>query len=239
MVAKHGRLISHNTVQLPVLANGIALYGGRDNAIMDNMVADIVMSGGGIHIGNRFMAIPLAGSNAISRNTVVRSGCLDMNWNFGVGAVWFYALDRGGSMDGTVVVSQADIIDSPYEAIFFVGASISNVKFENSHLRNAGSFGLQIRSTKPPYTVLAGGASFENVTAEGMTKASVYNCAGNASAGFAIQSLGGGGGENSNAGLLLSCTSDADCKQHAAVGMQNTTCQGPSATTRFCAHCGF
>lgn len=30
----------HNTVQTPVLANGIAIYGGKDNTVSNNLIAD-------------------------------------------------------------------------------------------------------------------------------------------------------------------------------------------------------
>ena len=38
--ADAGNTFDHNTVQTPVLANGIALYGGTDNTISNNLVAD-------------------------------------------------------------------------------------------------------------------------------------------------------------------------------------------------------
>ncbi|MFC7106140.1 right-handed parallel beta-helix repeat-containing protein [Nonomuraea rubra] len=38
--ANTGNTIDHNTVQTPVLANGIAVYGGTDNTISGNLVAD-------------------------------------------------------------------------------------------------------------------------------------------------------------------------------------------------------
>jgi hypothetical protein len=56
-----------NTVQLPILANAIAVYGGSDNAATDNVLSDTVMSGGGLHAGNRFGAVPLAGTLTLVR----------------------------------------------------------------------------------------------------------------------------------------------------------------------------
>ena len=40
-----GNTFDHNTVQTPVLANGIAIYGGEDNTVSDNLVADPVREG--------------------------------------------------------------------------------------------------------------------------------------------------------------------------------------------------
>ena len=45
-----------NTVALPILANNIVTYGGRDINITDNVVADTITNGGGIHIANRYPA---------------------------------------------------------------------------------------------------------------------------------------------------------------------------------------
>ena len=38
--ADHDNTFSHNTVLLPILANNIAIYGGHDNTVSDNVVAD-------------------------------------------------------------------------------------------------------------------------------------------------------------------------------------------------------
>ncbi|RYY33757.1 MAG: mycodextranase, partial [Sphingomonadales bacterium] len=83
----------NNTVIAPVLANGIAIYGGRDMEVRGNIVADTLTQGGGIHLGNRFKAVPLAGRFAVADNLLLRSGSFDPNWRHGIGALWFYALD--------------------------------------------------------------------------------------------------------------------------------------------------
>jgi hypothetical protein len=63
--------------------------------------------------------VHLAGTTVIDNNIIVRGGCLDPNWNFGVGALWFYALDA--AMSGAVQVSNCDIVASPFESIHFIG----------------------------------------------------------------------------------------------------------------------
>jgi hypothetical protein len=45
-----------NTVQTPTLANGIAIYGGHDNTVSNNLVADPLREGSGLHAGSRFGA---------------------------------------------------------------------------------------------------------------------------------------------------------------------------------------
>jgi len=62
----------HNTIQSPVLANGIAVYGGRDNTVSNNVVADPVREGSGLHAGQRFGSTPFAGSLMFTNNTTVR-----------------------------------------------------------------------------------------------------------------------------------------------------------------------
>ena len=52
--------IAANTVVAPSLANGVAVYGGADIAVSGNLVADTLTEGGGIHLGNRFGAVPHA-----------------------------------------------------------------------------------------------------------------------------------------------------------------------------------
>ena len=98
-VADANDAISHDTVQLPVLANNFAIYGGSDNSIVNDYATDTITQGGGIQVGNRFSAVPLSGTTTIADNTLVRAGTLDPNWKFGVGAIWFYASD-GEDMTG-------------------------------------------------------------------------------------------------------------------------------------------
>ena len=77
----------HDTVQYPILANGIAIYGGHDNFVTDNRVIDAGLTqGGGIHVAQRFASTTL-GRTDVLRNTLIRDGSLDPNWNFGVGAL--------------------------------------------------------------------------------------------------------------------------------------------------------
>src|SRR5689334_10865655 len=45
---------SHNTVVAPILANNIAIYGGKDISVTDNVAAETLTNGGGLHVGNRY-----------------------------------------------------------------------------------------------------------------------------------------------------------------------------------------
>jgi hypothetical protein len=161
-VADSHDTISHDTVMLPVLANNFAIYGGNDNAIVDDYGTDTITQGGGIQVGNRFSAVPLAGTTTIADNTLVRTGTLDPNWKFGVGAIWFYASD-GEDMTGTINVDHNTILDSPYDAFGFVGDyipnatppayAIDNVHINDNVVRNVGTFVFQLQSAGSDDTI--------------------------------------------------------------------------------------
>ncbi|MBY8851594.1 discoidin domain-containing protein, partial [Saccharothrix sp. MB29] len=180
--ADHSNTIRRNTVVVPMKANGIAIYGGRDNTATENVVADTQDQGGGIHVGNRFSSVPLSGTTTLSRNTTLRAGVLDSNWQFGVGALWFDA--RDGAMNGRVDVTDTDLVDSNYEAIQFISGTITNVHFNGVRIIGAGTFGVQLQSP--------GSASFTNVTATGLGRAGIYSCLGEG--GFQITRGAGNSG---------------------------------------------
>src|SRR6202034_4453484 len=155
-------VISHDTVVLPILANNFAIYGGSDNSIVNDYGTDTVTQGGGIQVGNRFSSVPLSGTTTIANNTLVRTGTLDPNWKFGVGAIWFYASD-GENMTGTINVDHNTILDSPYDAFGFVGDyipnatppayAITNVHINDAVVRNVGTFVFQLQSAGSAYGI--------------------------------------------------------------------------------------
>jgi hypothetical protein len=162
-----------NTIIAPVLANGIAIYGGRDTVVEGNLVADTLTEGGGLHLGSRFQATPFGGTIRLAGNTTVRAGVMDPNWHTGVGALWLYALDR--PIDGArIQVEDTDLIDSSYEAIQFIGKSISGVTFTRVRIDGASTYAVQLQSR--------GGATFTRVKARGLGIGGVYDC----SSGFEL-----------------------------------------------------
>ncbi len=175
----------HNTVQYPILANGIAIYGGHDNFVTDNRVIDAGLTqGGGIHVAQRFSSTAL-GRTDVLRNTLIRDGSLDPNWQFGVGALWFDA--RDAAMTGLTNVDNIIIQQSPFEAIQFVsGSSITNVQINNATIQNTGTWVVQEH--------VGGAARISNSTATGtQAPAPVYNCG----VGFTLTDGGGNSGVTS------------------------------------------
>ncbi|WP_409073864.1 glycosyl hydrolase family 28-related protein [Micromonospora chalcea] len=171
--ANASNTFAYNTVQSPVLANGIALYGGADLTVAHNLVADPVREGSAIQVGSRFGAEPFTGRLRITGNTTVRAGTYDLNWNIGLGAIWFYALDR--SIDADILVSGDAYLDSTYNAIMLVSdwpvkdsVRIDNVRFRDIRVDGAGTSVVSART--------AGGASFANVDARNVGAVGVNNC---------------------------------------------------------------
>ncbi|MDX6515238.1 MAG: hypothetical protein QOH73_904 [Gaiellaceae bacterium] len=166
-------VFDHNTVQTPTLANGIAIYGGRDNTVSNNIVADPLREGSGLHAGQRFNATPFAGYLRFTNNTTVRAGTFELNWNIGLGAIWLFALD--GSLTANIEVTGDHFLQSTYNAIMLVSDwpvkdlfSISNVHFKDIHVDGTGTSVLSARAS--------GSASFENVDARNVGAVGVNNC---------------------------------------------------------------
>jgi hypothetical protein len=180
-------IISFNTVEVPVLANNIAIYGGADNQVTDDVVSDTQTQGGGIHLANRFNAVAMSGTTTVARDTALRTGVLDPNWHYGVGALWFWASDT--PMAGAVRVSDVNLIDSSYEGIQFTGSSVTNVDLSNVAIAGAGTFAVQLESH--------GSASFKNVVATNVGgPAGIYNClyTGSSEQAFTVANKGGNTG---------------------------------------------
>jgi hypothetical protein len=168
-----GNVFDHNTVQSPVLANGIALYGGSDNTVSHNLVADPVREGSGLHLGSRFGAEPFAGHVWVTDNTTVRAGTYELNWNIGLGAIWIYALDR--SIDADLRITGDHYLDNAYNAIMLVtefavkdSYAVTNAHFTDIHVDGTGTSVLSART--------AGAATFENVDARNVGAVGVNNC---------------------------------------------------------------
>jgi hypothetical protein len=187
----------HNTVQTPVLANGIAIYGGTDNTVSNNLVADPIREGSALQVGSRFNAQPFTGHLWITNNTTVRAGTFELNWKIGLGAIWIYALQDNINAD--IEVTGDNFLDNTYNAIMLVSDfsvrntySISNVHFSDIEVDGTGTSVLSART--------AGSATFQNVVARNVGAVGINNCGAfnftPAGSEFTVTDLGGntGGG---------------------------------------------
>ncbi|GIF19622.1 hypothetical protein BJ973_006667 [Actinoplanes tereljensis] len=185
----------HNTVQTPVLANGIAIYGGTDITVSGNLIADPIREGSALHAGSRFGAQPFAGHLWFTDNTTVRAGTYELNWNIGLGAIWLYALER--NIDADIQVVGDNFLDNTYNAVMLVADwpvkdlySITNTHFKNIKVDGTGTSVLSAR--------VAGSATFENVDARNVGAVGVNNCGSfnftPAGSEFKVADLGGNDG---------------------------------------------
>jgi hypothetical protein len=171
-----GNTFDHNTIQSPVLANGIAIYGGKDNSVSDNLVADPVREGSALHAGYRHASTDFQGTLTFARNTTVRAGTRELNWDIGLGAIWFYALEGHLGGDGVAFkVLDSDFLDVSYNAIQFVSEwgvkdryGIDNVLLKDIRVDGAGTNVLNARAF--------GGATVENVDARNVGHRFDNNC---------------------------------------------------------------
>lgn len=168
-----GNTFDHNTIQTPTLANGVAIYGGTDNTVSGNLIADPLREGSAIQVGSRFGAEAFAGHLWITDNTTVRSGTFELNWNIGLGAIWFYALEK--NIDADIQVVGDHFLDNTYNAIMLVADwpvkdlySITNVHFKDIRVDGTGTSVLSAR--------VAGSATFENVDARNVGAVGINNC---------------------------------------------------------------
>jgi len=156
-----------NTIQVPILANGIALYGGTDNSATDNYVADTICDGSGLHVGNRYQAVSLSGTTTFARNTVVRGGAPSRfgPWHSGD----FWAWQEQGAFSGTIIVQDTKTFDSTFAAMSFW-----NGKYNGSLIAS------NLDAQKAPYVMevtSAGGTVFcDHVTATDVP-GSIHSCA--------------------------------------------------------------
>ena len=86
-----GNTFIGNRIQFPWLANGLAVYGGKDHRIIGNHVEGGVFSGGGLLLSSGFDAIPFSGTIRAENNSFKDTGG-DCYIGQAIGSLWIYAL---------------------------------------------------------------------------------------------------------------------------------------------------
>ena len=163
--ANHHIVIRHNTVIAPILANGVAIYGGHDITVTDNLIADTLTEGGGLHAGNRFHAVPLSGTITFTGNTVVRGGSIDPRRHIGIGAVWLYALDA--PITAQIDLRDTTLLDSSRQALLLLGQRIDGLTVKGLRVERAQSL-IELRAE--------GHATFEGVDATNVSEPVISTC---------------------------------------------------------------
>jgi hypothetical protein len=165
---------ANNTIVQSTLANGIADYGGSNNTITNNVIADTNALGSGLTISNeQFLTpfTPLSGTITVTGNYLIRTGALNPNWGHPMSAVQFDSYDSAFT-NVTVNYTGGAILDSPYSAFEFVsgsgnGYAINGVNIQNVQVQNLGTVVMQAETT--------GSASVSGVAASGVGVTGAYN----------------------------------------------------------------
>jgi hypothetical protein len=165
-IANHDIIIRHNTVVAPILANGVAIYGGHDIAVSGNLIADTLTEGGGLHLGNRFDAVPLSGKISLEGNMVVRGGSIDPRLHIGIGAVWLFALDT--PINAQIDLRATTLLDSSQEALLLFGRRIDGLVVNGLRVDRAGGSLIELRAD--------GSATLSGVRATGIAEPAVRSC---------------------------------------------------------------
>ena len=111
----HDNTFRNNTVQLPWRANGIAIYGGYDNSIENNLVYD-TMNYPGIMLATDHAPLPFSGTTLIANNGLYRTGGAFWNEDQEFGAITIFPQTH--DIVG-VTIRDTDIVDSTYDGIQF------------------------------------------------------------------------------------------------------------------------
>ncbi|MBK3585837.1 right-handed parallel beta-helix repeat-containing protein, partial [Streptomyces sp. MBT57] len=146
-----------NTVQSPVLANGIAIYGGYGNKIENNIISD-TMNYPAIMLATDHDPLPFSGQTLIANNALYRTGGAFWNEDQEFGAITLFPQNL--PIPG-VTIRDTDIIDSTYDGIQFKtgGGVMQDVRIENVRIdkSNNGSGILAMGGAR-------GNATLTNVT---------------------------------------------------------------------------
>ncbi|MFD6419341.1 glycosyl hydrolase family 28-related protein [Streptomyces sp. NPDC060194] len=169
----------NNTVQLPVLANGAAVYGGSGNSVENNLISDTVVAAAGIAVSSRF-GEPFSGTTTVSGNVLRRTGSLEVNWNAKLGAIWVYA-DRS-ELTRPVVLTNNTVEDSTYSGLLVsYQKNVADLRVNGLTVDRTGHHGIEINA--------AGRGTFDNTRVSGTAAAAL-----NVTGGFTVQRGAGNSG---------------------------------------------
>jgi len=169
-VADTNNVFQFNTIQVPVLANGIAIYGGTNNSATDSYVADSICDGGGLQLGNRYEAVPLNGA-VFARHTLERCGAPSRFGPQDCGSIWLW--QEQGQFQGNVVLQTIDSINSSFSAVTFWADSYANLTTISYLNVEGGPYVMEVNSA-------SGTIPCDHIVATGLTEpyGGIHSCAG-------------------------------------------------------------
>lgn len=131
-----GNTFIGNRIQFPWLANGLAVYGGKDHRIIGNHVEGGVFSGGGLLLSSGFDAVPFSGTIRAENNTFKDTGG-DCYIGKSIGSLWIYA-DRS-DIEIPVEIDGLNIEQARGDAITVHGPkSASDLRLSGVTVEGAG-----------------------------------------------------------------------------------------------------
>lgn len=143
-----GNVVRFNTIELPWLADNVAIFGGRDNKVQDNVVSDTVGFGAGIAVSTRFDPVAFAGRTTVERNTLVRTGGREPSWGQNFGAIWLFTGDKPINAD--IVIRGNAAYDSTYQGLYISGPNAiadngtHRVLLQNNVIDGTGTWGVHV-----------------------------------------------------------------------------------------------
>ncbi|GAA2985677.1 carbohydrate-binding protein [Streptomyces fulvorobeus] len=169
----------NNTIQLPTLANGAAIYGGSGNSIENNLISDTVTSAAGVAVSTRF-GVPFSGTTTVSGNVLRRTGSMELNWNAKLGAVWVYADVH--PITTPVIITGNTVADSTHSGLLVSYLkNVADLRVSSTTIDTTGHHGIEINAS--------GKGTFTGVTVRA-TAGEPLNAAG----GFTVQRGSGNSG---------------------------------------------
>src|SRR5262249_3207610 len=114
----------HNTVDLPFVANGIAIYGGASNTVTNNLVRSSQYRGGGINLDYQNFGgptAPFSGTTTVSNNTIKQVAGWGDQGIQQFGALMFWSAN--GSISAPFTVAEDEIDNTLFAAISFDGGN--------------------------------------------------------------------------------------------------------------------
>ncbi|MBD5785614.1 hypothetical protein IF650_05425 [Cellulosimicrobium terreum] len=133
-----------STVEVPLLGNGAAIYGGDSNQVSGLLVRDTLTAAAGVAVSTRFNPVPFSGTTTVEDTTLIRTGGWEPNWNTSFGAVWVFA--DTSHITTPVVLRDVDILDSTYEGVLVSGGSwVNDLRLDDVSVERTGSYAVAAR----------------------------------------------------------------------------------------------
>jgi hypothetical protein len=151
-----GNVFRFNTIQVPWRANCLAIYGGKDNVIENNLCYDVVTYPG-ILIAQQFNSNPFDGTTTVRHNSLIRAGGPMFHNEHGALKVWADQGEIGGLVVSDLLIDAATFMGIELEGSY----PITGASFDHIEIRKPGSYGLLFRSN------VEGEATFSFVTVSG------------------------------------------------------------------------